>query len=256
MTVSERVPGRYDRLGVGYLRTRREDPRLVARIHAALGDARSVVNVGAGTGSYEPRGRAVVAVEPSAVMIAQRRVDAGPAVRAAAEALPFGEHQFDAAMALWTIHHWADPGKGIAELRRVARRVVIVTASDRLNEVWLIRDYFPAIGLRRAEIQPGRIAALLGGDARIEPFPVPRDCLDGFGEAFWARPEAYLDPRVRAGISAFTLRSKAEISPGLQQLQADLRSGVWDARNGRLRQLAEYDCGLRLIIATGIGTAA
>jgi len=257
MTVSERVPGRYDRLGVGYLRTRREDPRLVARIHAALGDARSVVNVGAGTGSYEPRGRAVVAVEPSAVMIAQRRVDAGPAVRAAAEALPFGEHQFDAAMALWTIHHWADPGQGITELRRVARRVVIVAASDRLNQLWLTRDYFPAmVRARRPEIQPARIAALLGGNVRIEPFPVPRDCVDGFGEAFWARPEAYLDPRIRAGISAFALRSEAEIGPGLQQLQADLRSGAWDARNGSLRQLSEFDCGLRLIIATGTGTAA
>src|ERR1022692_3215401 len=135
MAVSERVPGRYDRLGVGYLRTRREDPRLVARIHAALGEARSVVNVGAGTGSYEPRGRAVVAVEPSAVMIAQRPAAAGPAVRAAAEALPFGEHQFDAALALWTIHHRAGPGQGIAELRRVARSVVIVAASERLNQL-------------------------------------------------------------------------------------------------------------------------
>lgn len=159
-------------------------------------------------------------------------------------------------MALWTIHHWADPGKGIAELRRVARRVVIVTASDRLNQLWLIRDYFPAIAFLRPEIQPGRIAALLGGDARIQPFPVPRDCLDGFGEAFWARTEAYLDPRIRAGISAFTLRSEAEIGPGLQQLQADLRSGAWDARNGGLRQLPEFDCGLRLVIATGTGTAA
>jgi SAM-dependent methyltransferase len=256
MAVSERVPGRYDRLGVGYLRTRREDPRLVARIHAALGEARSVVNVGAGTGSYEPRGRAVVAVEPSAVMIAQRPAAAGPAVRAAAEALPFGEHQFDAAMALWTIHHWADPGQGIAELRRVARSVVIVTASDRLNQLWLIRDYFPAITLRRPEIKPARIAALLGGNVRIEPFPVPRDCLDGFGAAFWARPEAYLDPRIRAGISAFGLLGEAEISPGLQQLQEDLRSGAWDARNGSLRQLPEFDCGLRLITATGSGTAA
>lgn len=137
--MSERVPGRYDRLGAGYQRTRREDPRLVARIHAALGEARSVVNVGAGTGSYEPWDRAVVAVEPSAV----------------AEALPFGEHQFDAAMALWTIHHWTDPGQGIAELRRVARSVMIVTASDRLNQLWLIRDYFPTIAFGAPSFSPG-----------------------------------------------------------------------------------------------------
>jgi SAM-dependent methyltransferase len=256
MAVSERVPGRYDRLGVEYHRTRREDPRLAARIHAALGNAHSVVNVGAGTGSYEPRGRMVVAVEPSAVMIAQRPPGAAPAVRATAEAMPFGKHRFDAAMALWTIHHWADPGKGIAELRRVARNVVIVTASGRLNQLWLIRDYFPAIGWWRPELQPEHIAALLGGNVRIEPLLVPRDCLDGFGEAFWARPEAYLEPRVRAGISAFELLDEAELIPGLQRLRADLRSGIWDARNGNLRQLEEFDCGLRLIIATGIDAAA
>jgi SAM-dependent methyltransferase len=253
MATSERVPGRYDRLGVGYLQTRREDPRLVARIHAGLGNARSVVNVGAGPGAYEPRGLAVVAVEPSAVMIAQRPAGAAPAVRAAAEALPFGQQQFDAAMALWTIHHWADPGQGIAQLRRVARSALIVAASERLNQLWLTRDYFPAMTrARRPEIQPNRIAALLGGNVRIEPFPVPRDCLDGFAEAFWARPEAYLDSRIRAGMSAFRLLDDAEISLGLQQLQADLRSGAWEARHGNLRQLGEFDCGLRLIIATGI----
>ena len=236
--------------------TRRKDSRLVARIHAALGNARSVVNVGAGTGSYEPPGRAVIAVEPSAVMIDQRPPGAAPAVRAVAEALPFGQHGFDAAMALWTIHHWADPAKGIAELRRVARSVVIVTASDRLNQLWLIRDYFPAIAFRRPEIEPEHIAALLGGNVRIEPFSVPRDCLDGFGEAFWARPEAYLDPRIRAGISAFGLLDEAELGLGLRKLQADLRSGAWDARYGNLRQLGELDCGLRLIVATGIDTGA
>ena len=254
--VSERAPGRYDRLGVGYRHTRREDPRLVARIHAALGNGRSVVNVGAGTGSYEPADRVVVAVEPSAVMVAQRSPGAATAVRAAAEALPFGTRQFDAAMALWTIHHWADPAEGIAELLRVARRVVIVTASDRLNQLWLIRDYFPAMGWRRPEIQPQHIAALLGCNVSTDPFPVPRDCLDGFGEAFWGRPEAYLDPRIRAGISAFMLLDSAELSDGLQRLDADLRSGAWDDRNGHLRQLGEYDCGLRLIVATGIDAAA
>jgi SAM-dependent methyltransferase len=256
MTVSERVPGRYDRLGVGYRRTRREDSRLGARIHAALGNARSVVNVGAGTGSYEPRDRAVVAVEPSAVMIDQRPSGAAPAVRAVAEALPFGKQRFDAAMAPWAIHHWADPGQGIAELRRVARSVVIVAASDQLNQLWLVRDYFPAIASQRPEIRPEHLAALLGGKVRIEPFPVPRDCQDGFGEAFWARPECYLDPRIRAGMSAFGLLDEAQIGPGLQQLQADLRSGIWDARHSRLRQLAEFDCGLRLIIATGLDAVA
>ena len=127
---------------------------------------------------------------------------------------------------------------------------MIVTASERLNQFWLIRDYFPAIAFRRPEIQPEHLAALLGGNIRIEEFPVPRDCRDGFGEAFWARPEAYLDPGIRGGMSAFGLLDEAELRPGLTQLQADLRSGAWDARQGNLRQLGEYDCGLRLIIAT------
>lgn len=157
-------------------------------------------------------------------------------------------------MALWTIHYWSDPAQGLAELRRVARSVVIVAASERLNQLWLIRDYLPAIVFRRPEIQPEPIAALLGSDARIEPFPVPRDCQDGFGEAFWARPEAYLDPRIRAGMSAFGLLDEAEIRPGSRRLHADLRSGTWDARYGNLRQLGELDCGLRLIVATGIDT--
>jgi SAM-dependent methyltransferase len=267
MTVIERVPGRYDRIGVGYQQTRREDPRLAARIHAALGSARSVVNIGAGTGSYEPRGRTAIAVEPSAVMIAQRPVGAAPTVRAVAEVLPFGGQRFDAAMALWTLHHWADPGAGIAELRRVARRVVLVTASERLNELWLIRDYFPAMAWRRPEIQLEHLAARLGGTGsggtgssedssiRVEPLLVPRDCVDGFAEAYWARPEAYLDPQVRAGMSSFGILSEAETRPGLRRLEADLRSGAWDARNGALRELPEHDCGLRLITATDVATA-
>lgn len=251
MTVRDsRQPDRYDSIGHSYRQTRREDPGLAARIHEALGGVRTVVNVGAGTGSYEPRGLAVLAVEPSAVMIAQRPPGAAPAIQAAAEALPLGARSFDAAMALWTIHHWADLGQGLAEMRRVARRIVIVAPSVLLNELWLTREYFPAmVGARRPEIQPGRIAAALGGDVRIEPFPVPRDCADGFAEAFWARPEAYLDPAVRAGMSAFALLTPAETAPGLRRLAADLESGAWDARHGDLRGRSRLDCGHRLIIA-------
>lgn len=245
-----RRPDAYDSLGRSYRQTRGEDPRLAARVHAALGEARTVLNVGAGTGSYEPGYLTVAAVEPSAVMISQRPPGSAPVLRAAAEALPLPDHSFDAAMALWTVHHWADPGSGLRELRRVAARVVVVAASALLNRLWLTSDYFPAMArTRRPEIQPERIASALGGQARIEPFPIPHDCVDGFGEAYWARPEAYLDPRLRAGMSAFALLSAAETEPGLRRLAADLASGAWDARHGRLRELDELDCGHRLIIA-------
>lgn len=244
-----RHPARYDRLGRSYRLTRRPDPRLAARIHAALAGARTVVNVGAGTGSYEPGWLAVTAVEPSTVMIAQRPPDSAPVVQAVAEALPFDARSFDAAMALWTIHHWTDPAQGLAELRRVAGRVVIVASSVLLNQLWLTSDYFPAMARsRRPEIQPQQIADALGGRARILPLPIPHDCLDGFGEAYWARPEAYLDPRIRAGMSAFSLLTADQTEPGLRRLAADLESGAWDARHGHLRGRAELDCGHRLII--------
>ena len=250
MTSAVRSPDRYDGIGRTYQQTRREDPRLAARVHAALGDARTVVNVGAGTGSYEPPGRTVLAVEPSAVMIAQRSARSAPVVQASAENIPLPSRSFDAGMALWTIHHWADLARGLAELRRVAGRVVIVAPSVLLNRLWLTRDYFPAMGrARRPEIQPEQIARTLGGSVRVEPLPVPRDCVDGFGEAYWARPEAYLDPVVRAGMSAFTLLTPPETEPGLRRLAADLESGAWDERHGHLRDLDELDCGHRLIVS-------
>ncbi|HEX4061896.1 MAG TPA: class I SAM-dependent methyltransferase [Streptosporangiaceae bacterium] len=250
MTRAVRSPDRYDGIGRTYQQTRREDPRLAGRIHAALGDARTVVNVGAGTGSYEPPGRAVLAVEPSAVMIAQRSARAAPVVQALAENIPLRDRCFEAAMALWTIHHWTDLARGLAELRRVAGRVVIVAPSILLDRLWLTTDYFPAMTRgRRPEIQPEQIARALGENVRIEPLPVPRDCVDGFGEAYWARPEAYLDPVVRAGMSAFALLTPEETEPGLRRLAADLESGGWDERHGHLRDLEELDCGHRLIVA-------
>ena len=171
-------------------------------------------------------------------------------MQAVAEALPFDARSFDVAMALWTIHHWTDPAQGLAELRRVASRVVIVASSVLLNQLWLTSEYFPAMAAsRRPEIQPQQIADALGGRARILPLPIPHDCLDGFGEAYWARPEAYLDPRIRAGMSAFSLLTADQTEPGLRRLAADLESGAWDARHGHLRRLSELDCGHRLIIA-------
>jgi SAM-dependent methyltransferase len=247
-----RAPALYDRIGTSYRRFRQPDPRIAAQIGAALGSAHTIVDVGAGTGSYEPPGRRVIAVEPSEVMLAQRPAGAAPAARAVAEALPFPDHSFDAALAILTVHHWSDPARGLGELRRTARRIVILaTLAERINELWLTADYFPGSArARRPDIQPGRIAAMLGGEVRIETVLVPRDCTDGFGEAYWGRPEAYLDPDIRASMSACSTLSPAEVDRGVSRLRADLASGRWDERHGHLRRLAELDTGHRLIIAT------
>ncbi|HEY3733790.1 MAG TPA: class I SAM-dependent methyltransferase [Streptosporangiaceae bacterium] len=218
-----------------------------------MGDAANVLNVGAGTGSYEPDWLRVAAIEPAGVMLAQRPATAAPAVMAVAEALPFGNQSFDAAMALLTVHHWTDPARGLAELRRVASRVILLCSTTLTNGLWLTRDYFPAMARqRRPEIQAEAIAGQfgeLGWRVRIETIPLPRDCLDGFGEAFWARPAAYLDAKVRAGMSAFALLTDAERRPGLERLAVDLASGTWQARNGDLADMAELDCGHRLLVA-------
>jgi SAM-dependent methyltransferase len=242
---------RYDRLGTTYTATRREDPVVAGQIHAALGAGRTLLNVGAGAGAYEPRDRMVVAVEPSRVMIAQRPPDAAPAVLASAERLPFADRSFDAAMALHTVHHWGDPAAGLRELRRVARRVVVVVGDARvLDRLWLIAEYFPdmALGPRRG-LRPRAIAERLGGRTEIRALRVPVDCLDGFPEAFLARPEAYLDPEVRRNMSPFRLLPEDTVAAGLARLRRDLASGAWDARHGELRRAAHLDTGLRIVIS-------
>jgi SAM-dependent methyltransferase len=238
----------YDRIGAGYTATRRADPRIAARIEAALGDARTVLNVGAGTGNYEPRDREVTAVEPSETMIAQRPPGAAPVVRASAESLPFADHSFDAAMAVLSDHHWDDRPGGLRELRRVGRRVVLFTFDPAyVDALWLVPDYLPGFrslpGMTIADI-----AACLGG-ADIEPVPVPHDCADGFMGAWWRRPEAYLDARVRAGISVFARLSPAEVADCVARLGEDLASGAWHARHGDLLALDELDLGYRLLVA-------
>jgi SAM-dependent methyltransferase len=242
---------RYDRLGTTYTATRREDPDIAGQIHAALGHGRSLLNVGAGAGAYEPRDRAVVAVEPSPVMIAQRRPDAAPAVLAAAERLPFVDASFDAAMALHTVHHWSDPAAGLGELRRVARRVVVVAGdAEVIDRLWLIAEYFPGMAFGdRHEVQPRAIAARLGGRTEIRPLHVPSGCRDGFTEAFIARPEAYLDPEVRRNISAFRLLPDDQVAAGVARLRRDLESGAWDARHGELRRRSHLDVGLRIVVS-------
>jgi SAM-dependent methyltransferase len=239
----------YDSIGKSYTDFRREDPRIAARIRAALGDARTVVNVGAGAGSYEPRDLEVTAVEPSETMIAQRPEGAAPVVRASAEELPFEDGSFDAAMVVLSDHHWRDHDRGLAELRRVARSVVLLTWDPAtVHDFWLVSDYLPCFedliteGFRIEQTIEG-----LGG-VRVEAVPVPHDCVDGFMGAYWRRPHAYLDPHVRASISACALMDGACLEEGMARLEADLHSGAWERRYAGLLKLEELDLGYRLLI--------
>ena len=241
----------YDTIGATYTVTRRTEPRIAARIWAALGDARTVLNVGAGTGSYEPPGRDVTAVEPSAVMRAQRPVGAAPCVAAAAESLPFGDQSFDAAMAVSTVHHWQDPIAGLREMRRVARRVVVLTydASDTgwRHRFWLTRDYLPEFaGVLSGLPALAEMASSIG--ARAEPVLIPWDCADGFFEAYWRRPEAYLDDRVRRGVSVWARVGPEAEQRAVRSLRDDLVSGRWAERNRDLVALGAADLGLRLLV--------
>jgi SAM-dependent methyltransferase len=239
----------YDSIGKGYTAVRREDPRIAARIRVALGDARTVLNVGAGTGAYEPPDLDVVAVEPSEVMIAQRPEGAAPVVRAHAEELPFDDDRFDAAMAVLSDHHWDDHERGLAELRRVARRVVLFTWDPAtVRETWIVSEYFACFEELIPDGYRIEMTVTRLGGGRIEPVPIPHDCLDGFFHAYWRRPEAYLDPQVRAGISAFALMDPACVEEGLARLAADLESGAWRRRHADLLELHELDGGYRLVV--------
>jgi SAM-dependent methyltransferase len=237
----------YDTIGRSYREHRRPDPRIAAYIDRALGDAATVVNVGAGTGSYEPQDRTVVAVEPSLTMIRQRR--GGAVVQAAAEAIPLPTASFDAAMAIITIHHWADWRAGLAELRRVAERVVVLGFDAALhNAFWLIDEYLPGAPVQATPSLDEVIDAL--GAVDVIPISVPHDCVDGFFGAYWRRPEAYLDPAVRACISALAGGRDAEHRPGLDRLAADVASGAWRARHRDLLERDTYDVGMRLVVTT------
>jgi SAM-dependent methyltransferase len=245
---------RYDTIGLGYSTTRREDRRLRDRIVVALGDSRTVVNVGAGTGLYEPRDRHVIAVEPSDVMAAQRSADLAPALRGTAFPLPLRDDSVDAAMAVLTIHHWDGHQElGVRELRRVARGpVVIVTYDpDVCAEMWLYRDYLPeAAALDRATFPPiDDLADWLGGSVRVEPLLNSRDTPDWTLGSFWAHPERVLDEAARSATSAFARMEPAVLNRVVAAVERDLRDGAWALRNSELRNLAEYDVGMRLVVA-------
>lgn len=239
----------YERGGVGYAYRRRTDPGIAALVLAALGDARTVVNVGAGAGSYEPADREVTAVEPSATMRAQRE---RPAVDAVAENLPFDDDSFDAAMAIVTIHQWPELEGGLAELRRVTRGPVVVLTfdADAFERFWLF-DYVPELQTVEASRMPAidRIRNGLGGTSTVTEVPIALDCVDGFLEAYYGRPEQLLEPEVRRAQSAWSFVPEPAVEAGLSRLAADLADGRWDRRYGALRQQPAFLGSLRIITA-------
>jgi SAM-dependent methyltransferase len=244
------TPELYDTIGGGYQTYRRPDPRIADAISRALGDLDTVVNVGAGAGSYEPMDRRVVAAEPALSMIRQRGAGTAPVVQASATQLPFRDAAFAAALAILTLHHWPDRARGLAELARVARhRVVILTWDPASPDFWLTADYFPALASIDRPIFP-TMEEIRGVFANIEvrALPIPHDCRDGFLGAYWRRPRAYLDPGVRGAMSTFTKLDTLE--PGLTHLRRDLEDGSWERRHRHLLARSELDLGYRLVIAT------
>lgn len=237
----------YDTIGVNYSDLRKPDARIETLISNALGSAETVLNVGAGTGSYEPAGRTVTAIEPSAEMISQRSASAAPVIQGYAENLPFDDDFFDASMAILTVHHWTDKQKGLNEMRRVTRGPVIVLTYDPAFRAFWLLDYFPEL----VALDEGQMPKLTDytewlGPVTISPVPIPHDCTDGFLSAYWRRPAAYLDPRIRAAMSSFW--KVGDVSEALSRLENDLESGTWAQRHSRLLELNALDCGYRLVV--------
>ncbi|WP_280472409.1 class I SAM-dependent methyltransferase [Nocardia cyriacigeorgica] len=243
----------YDTTGATYSHTRQPDSRITAVLRQALDGSSSVANIGAGAGAYEPP-QTMVAVEPSSVMIAQRPRGAAPVVRGIAEDLPLRTDVTDAALAVLTVHHWTHLERGIAELARIARhRIVILTWDPQvMRTFWLLRDYLPAAAATdaRLAVPLEQLTGLLPGTVEIHPVPVPADCTDGFGAAYWRRPHAYLQSEVQAGMSMLALTPRSELEPGLRRLRADLDSGVWADRHRDLLDRPQFDAGYRLVVAS------
>ncbi len=236
----------YDTIGLNYADLRKPDHRIARRIETALGNAKSVLNVGAGTGSYEPSNRQITAIEPSTEMINQRAASDVVVVQGSAEDLPFEDNSFDASMAVLTIHHWSDQPKGVREMRRVTReKIAFLTYDPSFRGFWLA-DYFPAL-VALDEGQMPRLSDFSNwlGPVSISPVPIPNDCSDGFLAGYWQRPAAYLDERVRAAMSSFWALD--DVDEGLGKLKVDLDSGAWEQRYGDLLDLQQLECGYRLV---------
>lgn len=240
----------YGAIGTGYARIRQPDPRIAAQFHAALGDARTVLNVGAGAGSYEPTDRVVTAVEPSTSMRAQRPSFLSEAIDATAETLPFDDNSFDASMASVTIHQWPNPEAGLAGMRRVTTGPVVILTFDPNPVRWWYDDYVPELLEVESQRMPSieRVAAAVGDVAEVQTVLVPNDCTDGFGQAFYGRPERLLDAEVRRAMSAWSFLSESVVERFVRDLSADLESGAWDSRYGAFRSMQTFDVGMRLVI--------
>ena len=237
----------YDEIGGGYAQARCADPRIATHILRALGDATTIVNVGAGSGSYEPAGRSVIAVEPARKMIQQRPTGSASVVQASAMQLPFLNNAFSAALAVLTVHHWPDRERGLAELARVARdTIVILTWDPDSPGFWLVQDYLPELAEIDRKIFPSmaEIGSVLG-PIEINPVPIPHDCTDGFLGAYWRRPHAYLDRRRQRGISTFA--RVIGLDGKLARLRADLEDGTWQNRHADLLNQTELDIGYRIV---------
>jgi len=238
----------YDSIGKKYRNYRRPDFRIGTAVSNWLPDGGSIVNIGAGVGSYEPVDRKVVAVEPSSVMIRQRPMNSAPVIQACAEALPFKDNSFECAMGILTIHHWSNIERGLGEALRVSRgKILLITWIGFVNHFWLL-DYFPEMKIIDESMFPsiGQLSDWIG-PVESMTVPIPHDCSDGFLCAYWQRPEAYLSEDVRRAISTFSRIHN--ISEGIARLKADLDSGLWEERYGYLLHEKEIDFGYRLVLS-------
>lgn len=241
------MSAKYDQIGVNYAELRRPDRRIARMIESALGSALTVLNVGAGTGSYEPTDRSLIAVEPSLEMIRKRSPEAAQVIQAFADNLPFDDGRFDASMAILTLHHWPDKEAGLREMRRVTRGPIVLLTFDPSQRPWLT-DYLPELAtLDEAQMPAMSDYERWMGPVKVTPVPVPHDCSDGFLHAYWQRPTAYLDRRIRSGISSFWAIHDVDL--GLQKLQRDIETGEWKRRYAELLALDVYDAGYRLVVA-------
>jgi hypothetical protein len=242
----------YDEIGTTYAAFRRPDPRIARQIFAALGGARNVLNVGSGSGSYEPNDREVVGVEPSVTMIRQRPDHGPPVVRAVAEHLPFADAAFDAVLALLTVHHWYDVGRGFDEVERVAPVRIFLTWNNEVHwKYWLFDEYLPEIPEAESVLPAEEEITRRFPGSRVEVVPVPSDCTDGFCSAYWRRPERYLDPATRAAMSPIARLTPAVVERAMRRLRDDIESGTWERRHGDILGKDAFDCGLRLVVSDG-----
>jgi SAM-dependent methyltransferase len=243
----------YASIGTVYRNYRVADPRIAAFVHAALGNARTVLNVGAGTGSYEPTDRLVTAVEPSATMREKRPAHLPVAVDACAERLPFPDQSFAAAMGTFTVHQWRDLSAGLREVRRVTRGpVVFLTCDPTLLRTYWLYEYSPEAIETEASRYPeiAALAAGLGGVVKVTPVPIPLDCTDGFNDAYYGRPEMLLEPAARLACSAWSFVKPAAIARFEATLARDLGNGTWESKHGHLRTQPFLNGSLVLVVST------